>query len=163
MSPPCTLTLEAFPMRPRPVVVLAVAETVLCGLVARHAYEDALPAAFFLVPVAVGYRAVAASDERRLGVLTPPAALLMMLGAAIAQGWAGLIFATLWMPFAMVWALMGGGLASLVRAICHGVMHVAARLAGRKPRPRAHSPWHRPFPAAGPRDAWQQIIIRTPL
>jgi hypothetical protein len=162
MSPLRNVCTGGFPMRPRPVAVLAMAETVLCGLAVRHAHEGALHAALFLVPVAVGYRSVAASEERRqLGGLTPAAALLMMLGAAIAQGWAGLILATLWIPFAMVWALMGGALASLVRATCRGAAYVAARLTGREAAP----PPTRPRRGSGGdvRDAWQQVIIRTPL
>lgn len=163
-------------MRPRPVAVLAVVEAVVCGLVARHAPEDALPAALFLVPLAVGYQTVASSDERRLGVLTPSAALLMMLGAGIARGWAGVILVLLWTPFAMAWALMGGGLASLVRAICHAAAHGAARLArtagsrrggaGGESVPRL-ARWRverdRGRTAVGRGEVWQQIIIRTPL
>jgi hypothetical protein len=161
-------------MRPRPVVVLAVVEAVVCGLLARH--QEAIPAALFVVPMVVGYRTVARSDEWRLGLLTPSAALLMMLTAGIAQGWAGVLFVVLLMPIFMATALMGGVLASLVRDIRDAAERMAARLArraaslrgeaGGESVPRAASPradGDRIRPVAEPREAWQQIIIRTPL
>lgn len=161
-------------MRPGPVAVLAVLEAVVYGLLARQV--EAMPAALFVVPLVVGYRTVASSDERRFGVLTPFAAALMMLGAGIAEGWAGVVFVMLLMPLFMLIALLGGALASLVRGICHVAARVAAKLtrtaaplrgaADRGSVPRAASPRterDRVRTAAEPGEVWQQIILRTPF
>lgn len=175
MNRPWNLDPGDLPVRPSPAAVLAVVESVVCGLVARHAGEEASPAVLFLVPVAVGYWTVASSDERHVGLLTPPAALLMMLGAGIAEGWGGVIFVLVLMPVFMLLALLGGALASLVRGICRsafahrGTAHPGRGLPARHRRGRTHSPAALSRtgtdrrPAADPRDAWQQIIIRTPL
>ncbi len=63
--------------------------------------------------MAIGYRSVSSSDERQVGVLTPAAALLMMLAAGIAHGWAGVGFVLVLTPLFMVMALLGGALASV--------------------------------------------------
>ncbi|HST59785.1 MAG TPA: hypothetical protein VLK84_13870 [Longimicrobium sp.] len=159
--------------RPSPLAVLAVAESVACGLLVRHEDGEAALAALFLVPMVAGYRTVAA-DEHQVGLLPPGTALLLMLGAAVAQGWAAMIFVLVLMPLLMLLALLGGVLASLVRRICRAASRIAetvnpargvpARRRRGRIHPAARSRADRDrHPAADPRDAWQQIIIRTPL
>lgn len=170
------------PMLPSPFAGLAVVESVAYGLVARHAYAEALPVAvpitltfIFLVPMAAGYRFVASSDERRVGLLTPWTAILMMLAAAVALGGAGLVVVLLLMPVFMLMALIGGALASLVRAVRCAAMRVPAlivrtaasphraggsALVRLSPLPNTRTDR---VPRVEPRDTWQQIIIRTPL
>ncbi len=171
------------PLHPSPVALAAVVESVVSGLVARHAFHEGLPAAawlvltfLFLLPAAVGYRTVAASDERMVGVLPPSAILLMMLSAGVAVGGAGVLGTLLLMPLFMLMALLGGVLTLMVRGTCQATTRMAAWLT-RAPRSlrrevRGDPAWRasaprtmrdRARPVADSRDAWQQIIIRTPL
>lgn len=109
----------------RPVVVLAVLESVLYGLVARLAFDEQLPIAvpmtftfIFLVPMAVGYLSVAArADEPRTGpsLLIPFAAALMVLTVVLAVGVEGLICVVMIAPVFFVMAVLGGAVATLVR------------------------------------------------
>lgn len=109
----------------RPVAVLAVLESVLYGLVARLAFDEELPIAvpmtftfIFVVPMAVGYLSVASrTDEPRTGrsLLLPFASALMVLTAVLAVGVEGMIGVVVMAPVFFVMAVLGGGLATLVR------------------------------------------------
>lgn len=156
MSAPADAYVGAPPLRPRPLAVLAVVESVACGLVARHALDEGPPSAamlvviiLFLLPAVVGYRTVAASDRRQLGVLPPPVILLMMLAAGVALGGAGVLGTLLLMPVFMLMAFWGGMLALMVRGVCNTALRVAKRNRARR--------------GTGPRQAWSRVIIRTPL
>lgn len=110
-------------MRPRPVAVLAVLESVFFGLVTRHAYDEGLPAAvpltftlLLVVPMVAGYRTVTSGDADA-GLLAPSAFLLMLLAAAVAQGWVAVLCLVILSPLLVMLALLGGALAALVRAV----------------------------------------------
>ena len=131
------------PALPSPIAVLAVVESVVYGLVARHAYDQALPAAvpltltfIFLVPMAAGYRSVALADRARVGVLTPWTAVLMVLAAGVAGGGVGLLCVMLLMPVLMLMALLGGALACGVRAVQGVAVRVPHRFARAASSPR---------------------------
>lgn len=135
-SPPAEAYEGARPLRPRPVVVAAVMESVGYGLMARHAYAEGLPVAMpltlgfiFLVPAIAGYRTATGSDEPRVATLTPAAMLLMVLAAAVALGGPGIVSALVLMPFFMLMALLGGALGLGLRGACDAAVHAAQRLA----------------------------------
>jgi hypothetical protein len=163
MSAPSDAYEAERPLRPRPVAVAAVVESVAYGLAARRAYDEALPTAvpltlafIFLVPAIVGYRMAIGSDEPRVATLTPAAALLMVLAAGVALGGPGVAGAVVLMPLFMLMALLGGVLALMVREACRTALRIARRLARATRSLRASRDVDR-------REAWRQVIIRTPL
>lgn len=129
-------------MRPRPVAVLAVLESGFFGLVTRHAYAEGLPAAVPLtvtlllaVPMVVGYRTVALG-EADAGLLAPSAFLLMLLAAAVAQGWVAVLCLVILSPVLVMLALLGGALAAFVRVVRRGAALLARTARGhRQPAP----------------------------
>lgn len=172
---------------PSSVTVLAVLESILYGLAARNAYEDGRTAAvwmtliFVSMPFVLGFQAVASGRER-LGFMSPAAFGLMLLTAWVAWGGIGPVAVLILTPMFMMMALLGGGVAALLRAVMHGVawlIRAAAslrdgtwrELVARVPTPRAltegvpspRAETEAVRPAADPRDAWSQIIIRTPF
>lgn len=173
---------RTLPTLPSPIAALALAESVVSGLVARHAYAEALPAAvpltltfIFLVPMAAGYRGVASSDRARIGVLTPWTALLMGMAAGVAAGATGLLCVVLLMPVLMLMALIGGALACGVHAVRRAAVrlpHLWARAAS-SPRRGPREALDPPAAVAYPRadvdrpgvqggEVWKEIILRTP-
>lgn len=172
---------------PRPVTVLAVLESVFFGLTARHAYDDGRTAAvwmtltFVSMPMILGFEAVASGRER-LGLMSPAAFGLMLLTAWVAWGGIGTVAVLILTPMFMMTALLGGAVAHLLRGLIRGMAWlirlasslrdgtwrehlpriVAPRAVTRPvpvPRPVAESVG----PAPDPRDAWRQILIRTPF
>ncbi|HEU0301317.1 MAG TPA: hypothetical protein VFR37_17765 [Longimicrobium sp.] len=109
------------------------------GLVARLAFSESLPIAapmtfafIFLVPLAVGYLSVAGGPpgERRAreSVLLPLGAAFMVLAVVMAIGVEGMICVVMMTPIFLLMALLGSGLALLVRSIRGGRMRSTALL-----------------------------------
>jgi hypothetical protein len=112
-----------FTMPPKRIAMLAVLESVLYGLVARHAYDEGLTLAvpltfvfFLLLPMAEGCRSVA-SSEAAVGSLSPFASARMLLTGAVFGGVLGLVCVLALLPFALLMALLGGIPASLVQGV----------------------------------------------
>ncbi|HEX2206077.1 MAG TPA: hypothetical protein VHG93_00225 [Longimicrobium sp.] len=107
------------------------------GLLARLAFSESLPIAepmtfafIFLVPLAVGYLAVAGAppEERRAfrAILVPLATAFMVLVTVLAVGVEGLICVVMMTPVFLVMSLLGGMLALIVRSIRNRRMRVSA-------------------------------------
>jgi hypothetical protein len=172
---------------PSSVAVLAVLESVFFGLAARLAYDDGRTAAvwmtliFVSMPMVLGFESVASGRER-LGFMSPAAYGLMLLTAWVAWGGIGPVAVLILTPMFMTMALLGGGVAHLLRAMIRFVawlIRAAASLRDgswrehvarlRAPRAVAEgAPTQRVAPEsvrppADPGDAWRQIIIRMPF
>lgn len=112
----------------RRTLLATLVGAVAYGLVARLAFGESLPIAvpmtftfIFLVPMAVGYLAVAGApgEERRAlrAVVLPLAASLMLLVTVLAVGVEGMICVVMMTPVFLVMAVAGGALALIVRLI----------------------------------------------
>ncbi|HEX2078492.1 MAG TPA: hypothetical protein VHG08_12310 [Longimicrobium sp.] len=112
----------------RRTVVATLLGAVVYGLVARLAFSESLPIAvpmtfafIFLVPLAVGYLSVAGGPpgERRAreAVLLPLGAAFMVLAVVMAIGVEGMICVVMMTPIFLLMALLGSGLALLVRTV----------------------------------------------
>jgi hypothetical protein len=112
----------------KPGITLAIAASVLYGLIARLAFDEKLPIAvpmtftfIFLVPLAVGYLSVSSrgDDDRSAGpaVVIPFATALMVLATVLAIGVEGMICVVMMAPVFVAMALLGGLLAAIVRTV----------------------------------------------
>lgn len=123
---------------PSPVTVIAVLESVIYGLVARHAYDEGLAIAgpmtlgfFLLLPMIEGCRSVA-SGESLVGVLSPSTVMRMLLTGAVFGGILGMIGVLVLLPFTLLMALIGGVPASLVLGFRRWRMRAKAPSTGRR-------------------------------
>jgi hypothetical protein len=147
-------------MRPRSVIT-AVLAGVLYGLAARLAFErpgssdsGVMSLAFVvLVPVAIGFLGVmlaGGGGRARRAVLIPAATTVVCLGAVLAAGLEVIICVVLFFPVFLLFAILGGVLAEVVRSRLPGVRTRWAVLAGILVLPYAAAPLeHRvPLPDA---------------
>ena len=118
-------------------VVSTLVGAVAYGLIGRLAFSESLPIAepmtftfIFLVPLAVGYAAVAGAPSEKRGAFTALllalTATIMLLVTVLAVGVEGLICVVMMTPVFFVMALVGGALAVIVRSIRNRRMRVTA-------------------------------------
>lgn len=121
-------------------LVATLLGAVAYGLIGRLAFSEQLPIAvpmtftfIFLIPMAVGYLAVAGGEpgewRAREALLLPLTAALMVLITVLAIGVEGLICVVMMTPVFLVMALLGGMLAWIVRKVRDRRLRSSALLA----------------------------------